>query len=56
MYAALNSFSCPDHGFFAISPPFFVFPRATLEKAYFLPKPVRSVRNRFANRFAGDGR
>jgi len=56
MYAALNGFSCPDHGFSAIAPPFFVFRRATHEKIYFLPKKVSSVRNPFANRFAGDGR
>jgi hypothetical protein len=29
MYAARNGFSCPNQEFSAISPPFFVFPRAT---------------------------
>lgn len=38
MYAALNGFSCPDYGFSAIAPPFFVFRRATHEKIYFPPR------------------
>jgi hypothetical protein len=45
MYAAWNNFLCPDHAFSAISPPFFVFPRAATRNIGFLPRTVSSVRN-----------